>query len=632
MEETGSAASEAEPATTRDADQPRSWERPAFVGLLVGTALLYMWGLNHADWANSYYSAAAYAGSRSWKAWFFGAADPAASLTVDKPPASLWLPGLSVRMFGLNMWSLLVPQALMGVGTVALVWTTVRRWASAPAALITGVVMATAPAAALMFRFNNPEALLTLLLTAAGYTTLRGIENGRRRWAIATGVLLGVGFLTKQLQVLLVVPAYGLAWLLVAPQRVGRRILDLALGGLAMVAAAGWWVAIAELWPADSRPFIGGSQNNSVLELTLGYNGLGRITGKQVGSVGGGPNGRQFGWGPTGWDRLLDGWFGVQFAWLLPAALVCLVGGLWLTRSRPRTDIQRAGLLLWGGALLTSMAVFSYMEGIFHEYYTVVLAPPIAISIGLGGHLLWGVRDRLAVRLVAGATVGLSAWWAVSLFGRSEEWNPALRVVIGVVGVGGALLALVPALPQRVRLGFGGAACAALLIGPTAWSLETVINPDTGALVRAGPDLGTPQDRAWYGRRRPGGSGGLLDSAVVEPAVAEAINEDADQFIWPAAVAGSNRAAGFQLASRQSVMPIGGFNGTDPFPTLEQFQAMVQRGKVHWYIGGGPFGGQHDGSDSAAEIEAWATTTFPQRRFEHVTLFDLTAGGPASGN
>jgi 4-amino-4-deoxy-L-arabinose transferase-like glycosyltransferase len=283
------------------ADDP-GWVRPSLLGLLAATALLYLWGLGASGWANAYYSAAAQAGSVSWKAFFFGASDAASSITVDKTPASLWLMALSVRLFGLSAWSVLVPQALAGVATVGVLYAAVRRWFSPAAALLAGAVLACTPAATLMFRFNNPDALLTLLLTLAAYATIRALEHASTRWLLLAAAFIGFGFLTKMLQALLVVPALALVYLLAAPTSLRRRSGQLALAGLGLVVAAGWWVAIVELLPASWRPYIGGSQTNSVLELTLGYNGLGRLTGNETGSVGGG-----MGWGQTGWTRLFGG-------------------------------------------------------------------------------------------------------------------------------------------------------------------------------------------------------------------------------------------------------------------------------------------------------------------------------------
>ncbi|MEZ5380743.1 MAG: glycosyltransferase family 39 protein [Microthrixaceae bacterium] len=693
------------------------WERPAVALLLAVTAGLYLWGLSAGGWANSFYSAAAQAGSTSWKAWFFGASDAANSITVDKPPASLWVMGLSVRAFGLNPWSLLVPQALMGVGTVALVWAAVRRWFSAGAALLAGAVLATTPVAALMFRFNNPDALLTLLMVAAAVCTLRGVEDGRRRWAVATGVLLGFAFLTKQLQMMLVVPVLGGVWLFAGPRRLGRRIADLLAALGSMVVAAGWWMAIVTLWPADSRPYIGGSQNNSILELTLGYNGFGRLTGDEAGSVGGGGPGGAGGaatsrWGQTGWSRMFDGVSGGQIAWLIPAAAIGLVVGLWLTRRAGRSDVRRAALLVWGGWLVVTVLTFSFMAGIYHDYYTVVLAPAVAALVGMGADLLWRARQHLAARLVLALAVAGTSWWATVLLGRASDWNPWLAPLIAVVGFGSAaLIAGASVVPRQAVVAGGVLAAVAVLAGPTAWAVETVAYPEAGSIVTAGPTVqgalggpgggggpgglpGGPPGQGGTGAQVPGnqipgnqvpgsqtpgnqapqglppgdagrpaggpraggsvpggvggpsptgrqgglpggatqgapggagGPGGLLESAEVSDEVAALLSENADEYRWVAAGVGSNRAAGFQLATERPVMPVGGFNGSDPSPTLEQFQGYVADGDIHWFIGGGSLGNQDGGSSESAEIADWVAATFPATTVDDVTLYDLAA-------
>src|SRR3954464_9259350 len=314
--------------------------RPCLLGLLVATAVLYLWGLGASGWANSFYSAAAQAGSASWKAMFFGASDAAGSITVDKTPLSLWAMSLSVRVFGLSSWSILVPQALAGVASVGVLYATVRRTTrSAVAGLIAGAVLALTPVAVLMFRFNNPDALLVLLLIGSVASTIRALESVRLRaeglpghpvrWLAFGGALVGFAFLTKMLQAFLVLPALAFVYLLAAHTPIGRRLGHLLVAFGSMILAAGWWIAVVELWPASSRPYIGGSQNNSILELTLGYNGFGRITGNEVGSVGGNAGAQGGGnWGPTGILRLLNSEIGGQIAWLLPTALMLLGAGL----------------------------------------------------------------------------------------------------------------------------------------------------------------------------------------------------------------------------------------------------------------------------------------------------------------
>jgi 4-amino-4-deoxy-L-arabinose transferase-like glycosyltransferase len=281
----GGAADPAGPGLRGRTADPR-WARPALLVLLALTALLYAAGLSRNGWANDFYSAAVQAGTRSWKAFFFGSFDSSGFITVDKTPASLWVMELSARVFGLNYWSVLLPQAAAGVASVAILYAAVRRWSGPAAGLIAAGVLAVTPVATLMFRFNNPDALLVLLMTAAAYAMVRAVDSGRTRWIVLAGALLGFGFLTKMLQAFLVLPAFALVYLVAGPPRLGRRLWQLLAGGAALLVAAGWWVAIVQFTPAADRPYVGGSTNDSILQLALGYNGLGRLDGNETGSVG----------------------------------------------------------------------------------------------------------------------------------------------------------------------------------------------------------------------------------------------------------------------------------------------------------------------------------------------------------
>ena len=343
--------------------------------LLAGTALLYLWGLGASGWANSYYSSAVQAGASSWKAWFFGSLDAGNAITVDKTPGALWVMGLSARLFGVNAWSILVPQALMGVASVGVVYAAVRRWSGHAAGLVAGLVLALTPVATLMFRFDNPDAMMVLLLTCAVYAVVRALESASTRWIAWAGVFVGFAFLAKMLQAFVILPVLALVYLLAAPTPLRRRLWQTVVLGVTTLVAAGWWVALVEVWPKASRPYIGGSQDNTVWDLLIGYNGLGRLNGDEAGSVGGGMGQGGSRWGATGWNRLfLDG-MGGQISWLLPAAVIFLVAGLvWRWRA-PRTDRPRAALLLWGGWLVLMGGVISFSQGIIHEYYTVALAP-----------------------------------------------------------------------------------------------------------------------------------------------------------------------------------------------------------------------------------------------------------------
>ncbi|MFD7730416.1 ArnT family glycosyltransferase [Kitasatospora phosalacinea] len=504
--------------TWRGRPDDARWVRPAFLGLLLATAVLYFWNLTASGWANSFYSAAVQAGSVSWKAMFFGSSDSANFITVDKPPLSLWPMALSARIFGLSSFSVLAPQVLMGVGTVAAVYATVRRRFSALGGLVAGAALALTPVAALMFRFNNPDAALVLLLTLAAYGIVRATETASTRWILFVGTMLGLAFLAKTLQAFLVLPGFALVYLVCAPTSLRRRFLQLLYGTVAMVVAGGWWVAIVELMPASARPYIGGSQDNSFLSLTFGYNGFGRITGDETGSVGGGGGGRMGGgggggmWGSTGITRLFDGDIGGQIAWLMPAALILLVFGLWATRRYPRTDSARIGFLVWGGWLLSTALTFSFMSGIFHQYYTVALVPAVAALVGMGVDGLWKVHHRLPYAAVLAVTLLVTAWWAHQLLGRSTDFVPWLRnavLVVGVLAALGLLFAgrIAGLTGRRIATVAGLTALAAGLAGPAAYALDTVSTGHSGSIVTAGPAV---QSGGGFGGRGgfPGGGGG----------------------------------------------------------------------------------------------------------------------------
>jgi 4-amino-4-deoxy-L-arabinose transferase-like glycosyltransferase len=626
-------------------------DRAALAGLLLATAVLYLWGLGSSGWANSFYSAAAQAGSASWKAFFFGSSDAANSITVDKTPLALWPMGLSVRVFGLSSWSILVPQALEGVGAVWLLHATVRRTTgSAVAALIAGATLALTPVAVLMFRFDNPDAMLVLLLVASAYATLRAVDasavGGRAvRWIAFAGVLVGLAFLAKMLQAFLVIPALILVYAVFAAVPWRRRILHLLAAAGGLVVTAGWWIAIVELWPAASRPYIGGSQHNSILELTLGYNGLGRIDGSETGSVGGGGFAGGGGWGATGLLRMFGSEVGTQVAWLLPAALV--LGGAALFFARGRRPVQ-AGLSLWLGWLVVTALTFSLMAGIFHPYYTVALAPAIGALVGIGSLVLWQRRASLVASGVLGFTVALTTALAFELLARDASWHPWLRYGVATVGFAAAMMIVgVRHLPRRIATTVAVAAVLSGLAGPAAYSLSTAATPHSGSIPSAGPTAGgaggfggTPPAGGTARSTTPNGTtengtgtgtnagpGGLLDGSTSSSTLTSLLEADASSYTWVAAAVGSNSAAGYQLATQRPVLAIGGFNGSDPSPTLARFQAWVAAGRIHYFIaGGGLGGGPGGGGGTSSRISSWVEATFTAKTVDGITVYDLTSG------
>ncbi|HWC21215.1 MAG TPA: glycosyltransferase family 39 protein [Flexivirga sp.] len=685
IERTGAAAGNRRLARWwRGHPEDPTWARPSVFGLLLATGILYFYNLTASGWANSFYSAAAQAGSVNWEAFFFGSSDAANSITVDKPPAALWVMALSIRIFGLNSFALLMPEVLMGVATVGLVHSMVRRQFGAGAGLLSGAVLALTPVAALMFRFNNPDALLVLLMTLGAWATMRAIEKGSIRWMALVGVFLGFGFLTKTFQVFLVIPFFGIAYLVAAKTNLKRRVLGLIAGLGAMVIAAGWWVFIVELVPAGSRPYIGGSQTNSFWDLTFGYNGFGRLSGNETGSVGGGggPAGGTGGgmWGVTGITRMFGSEVGSQVSWLLPTALILLGVGIALRGRKPRTDGRRAAYLVWGGWLLVTGLTFSFMAGIFHQYYTVALAPAIAAVVGMGAKEAWDRRHHAIGSITLAAATAAAATWSFILLTRVTAYDDWLRASVLAVGMAAAFLLLAlnwlhrKAIPLVLTAAIGSG-----LAGPAAYTWSTVNSAHTGSIPTAGPagmggmgggggapgggmggtapgggmggtapggtagamrapggttggtgtpggtTGGPPTGKAATTQRQAGGMGGLLDASTPSTAIVSALQSGANNYTWVAAAIGSNNAAGLQLATGQPVMPIGGFNGSDPSPTLAQFKSYVQSGRIHYFVAGGiGGGGRSGGSNAAQQITTWVEAHYTKVTIGGSTFYDLT--------
>jgi 4-amino-4-deoxy-L-arabinose transferase-like glycosyltransferase len=545
-----------------------------------------------------------------------------------------------------------------------------------------------------MFRYNNPDAMLALLLTGAMYATMRGLERAKTRWLVLAGALVGFGFITKMLQAFLVLPVMAVVYLLAAPTGWWRRVWQVAVMGLSVIVAAGWWVAAVALTPSADRPYVGGSQNNSILNLIFGYNGFGRITGNESGSVGGGRVAGSM-WGPTGLTRLFNAEFGNMMSWLLPGALVMGAALLVITLRARRTDRERAALLLWGGSLVSIGLVISLAQGIIHPYYAVALAPPLGGLVGIATFGLWERRACWVARAALAGALAVTVIWSVVLLGRTSNWFPALRPIVAVAGALGVVGILALPLARRAPraavaavgvLGFGAA-----LAVPLFSTVATAATPHNGAIPTVTPTVaggfggpggfagGGPGGgfrRAFGGGGFPGGGfagggfpgggvgggfpgagtnggtggggfpggfaggapsfgggggpggGGFLSSSQSNPALTRALQANAGRYTWAAATVNSNSAAGYQLASGEAVMAIGGFNGTDPTPTLTQFEKDVAEGKIHYFIaGGGGFGGRGvgGGSGDAAQITSWVESHFTATTIGGVTVYDLTS-------
>ena len=621
-----------------------SWAGAAQVGVAGLAAILYIANLTVSGFANTYYSAAALAASQSWSAWFFGSIDPANFITVDKPPFGTMVMGLSVRLFGLSSSSVLLPEALMGVGTVVLLMAIVRRTFGSWAAVIAGLVAALTPAAVLIFRYNNPDALLTILLVGSAYAFIRSLERGSLRWVLAAAILVGLAFNTKYLQAWLVLPAFALVWAIAAPGGLRRRVVGLLVALTGVLVASGWWVIAMELLPASARPFVGGSTNNSALDLILGYDGLGRIFGGSgAGPGGGGGAGGGFS-GTPGLLRLFNPELGGQIAWFLPLGALGLAVGLWARRHAPRTDLRRAAYLMWGSWLAVHAVVFSFMSGIIHSYYAVAMAPAIGALVGGGVVELWAMRARSprlpwAGLVLAGGLLS-TAGVAFLLLGRTPDFAPGLAIAVAGLTLAVAVVFALPSglVQRKVQLAAVAVAVAVLLAGPAAYAFDTMTTAYAGGDPAAGPQVGSNGRGGFasgpgggFGQAPNGaaggqaiGAGGPADEAA-SSALTDYLVDNRGTATWIVAVTSANQAGSIELATGLPVMAMGGFSGSDPAPTLDQLKALVASGELRFVIvgargGGGPGGG----SSTISQVDAWVQANGTVVSGVSSNLYDLS--------
>ncbi|MGA4993241.1 ArnT family glycosyltransferase [Nonomuraea bangladeshensis] len=602
------------------------WSRPALWAVLAAAFFLYAWALS-GD-ANEYYAAAVLSGTGSWKAFFFGAIDAGSFITVDKPPLALWVMGLSARIFGYGTYSMLLPQALAGVAAVALVHSAVRR--SFPpgrdahaAALVAAVVMTLTPITVAINRDNNPDTVLVLLLTLAGWFCLESLRTGRLRPLLLAALFVGLAFNAKMLQAYLVVPAFAVAYLACAgiswPKRLGRL---LAAGAVLAVSSA-WWMMIVDLWPADSRPYIGGSTDNTVRDLVIGYNGLGRIFGQsQGGGFGGG--GARWG-GDPGAGRLFNDVLAGQISWLLPFCVAALaVAVLLRTRRLPVGEAPSgAAWLVWGGWLVVHYVVFSFSSGTFHPYYTTAMAPAVAALTGMGAVVMWrAYRNSRAWAWLLPVAVAATGAWAFTVLRRTPDWTPWLAwVVLGATLVAVAALVLARArarVTAKVTAFALAATVVATLGGPAAYAVTPLASPVNGTNPTAGPSSGggmgqpgrpdggrpggslrgEPEGGPDGGPGNPGGGRGGPGGGVSD-AMAAYLVAHQGKATWLVAVNSAQQASGLILATSRPVIAMGGFTGGDPAMTVDRLRELVSSGRLRYVMtGGGP-------GRSGGEVSSW---------------------------
>ncbi|MGW7170542.1 ArnT family glycosyltransferase [Streptomyces sp. NPDC054884] len=638
----GGLASRARQLLTGAPEDPR-WARPALLAVLALATALYAWNLSSIT-GNTFYNAAVYSGTKSWKAFFFGALDAGSFITVDKPPFALWVMGLSARAFGYGTWQLLLPMIALGTGSVALVHRLVKRDFGPAAATLSALVLALTPITVAITRDTNPDPVLVFLMLLGAAALLKAVRSGRLMPLVWSGVAIGFAFNTKMMQAYVVLPAFFLVYLWAANASLGKRLCNLAAGTVALIVSSAWWMVVVDLIPVSSRPYIGGSTDNTVWDLVIGYNGFGRVFGA-TSSVGSQGNSASFG-GDAGLYRMFNDIMGGQISWLIPFAAIALTAGLVLRGRAPRTDAKRAALMLWGGWFVLHYLTFALAEGTFHPYYVTAMAPGIAALAGAGGVTLYGAfRERAAAKWswVLPTAIAVSTGWAVVLLQRvsgSGTLYAVAETVVAVAGVASVIGLLVARFTKRQRL-MGVAALAAvvaLLAGPAAYSASAATSGTNGTNPTAGPGTGGGMGKG----QQPGGTGGpsssngnsstngdgstpgntesgatesgATESSGTVSGTAEAgsaesdasgtnsdgggmggetqissamvtyLKENQDGATWLVAVATDQTASSLILESGEPVISMGGWSGSDDAMTLAGLKSLVKTGKLHYIV------------------------------------------------
>ncbi|WP_050507940.1 MULTISPECIES: ArnT family glycosyltransferase [Streptomyces] len=638
------------------AGRPR-WDRPALLGIAALAALLYAWNITGSDYAG-YYAAAVRSMSESWKAFLFTSFDPGSTVTLDKVGGFLWPQALSARIFGYSNWALTLPQCVEGVVSVLVIHRTVRRWRGPAAGLLAAGVLTLTPVAASMFGHALLEAPLTMCLVLAADQCARATLSGRLRPLLLAAVWVGLAFQAAMMQAWIIVPALAVAYFVVSPVTLRKRLGHLLTAGAVLCAVSLSWVLLMTVVPQNSRPYVDGSRNNSALSMVFGYNGFDRLGGSwsmdaansvQAGAVkgqgaaargGGAPTGAQAGaqagakpsgQAPTGGDGSqlavgapISGWLKLfraplaqQIGWLFPLALCALVLGFATRRKQPRTDPVRGGYLLWGGWLLTAATVMSAIN-VPHATYMSALAPGLAALSAAGFVTLWRAYRKGTVSGAGGlrtwalpVTVAVQAAWAVHLVSDQADWVPWLIPLIVVAALAAlGLLAYVAVRSRREdgpspddapsaakrRLSLRRTGAAGLIAG----CLTMAAAPATWSLSVLDPR---------YTGSAHSASAGPQDVTIGTPAhLTDAQRKILDyverrkgtaEYTFSAALLS---AEPYIRLGGAAVLPLGGFAaGTEPV-TLEEYQRLVASGKLRFALVGNR---SSAGTSETARISRW---------------------------
>lgn len=635
------------------------------LGIMAFTTALHLTNIEAIGEANRYYTAAVESMLQSWENFFFVAAEPGGSVTVDKPPLGLWIEAVSAFFLGVNGFAVVLPNIVAGVLSIPLMYALVKKHLGSGAGVLAAMVLATTPVVVATDRNNTMDGMLTFTLLLAAWAFIEATERGKGHYLWLGAAIVGLGFNIKMLQAFLPLPAFYGLYFLGAKTSWGRKVFNLAVATGILVAVSLSWAVIVDLTPAEARPYIGSSTNNSVMELILGHNGASRLFGPSRGvsappgpsdggsaSFAGNPpqfnpgngyvpaDGDQppsppnqggtggpgnagggafsFETGEAGWLRFFEVPLAKEMSWLLPFALISL--GLMVVNSPIRIPLSSKGhkaAVLWGGWLMTCVVFFSF-AGLFHAYYMIMLAPALASVVAGGAAVLWGwgKRRRVIAGLVLGVSGGLTVWFQITLAREYSVGSWWMWVAVGGLVAGLGWMAV-----SRCWWQAGSAvALLALLVIPAAWSWLTVLDDSPG--VNLPSAYAGENDAPGPG----GGETGGMETRLLD--YLEANTQDVDYLL---AVPSANMGAGYVIASGRPVLYMGGFSGGDPVVDAGDLAEMVENGELRYVLYGGQGSRNQGGIANWLSLACRAVPQFSQAARQPVVP-PAGGGRPADGN
>ncbi|MDT0016222.1 glycosyltransferase family 39 protein [Listeria swaminathanii] len=609
-----------------------------FVGIIVIAIFFNFYGIWNDDTVNPYYTAAVTSMVQNFHNFFYGAFDPAGFITVDKPPVALWLQAISALIFGVHGWSVILPQALAGVGSVILLYVLVKPRFGAWAARITALIMALTPIAVAVTRTNNMDAILVFILLLATYFLFKAVNRAKFGWLLLAFGLIGVGFNVKMLQAFMVVPAFLLFYFIAVKLSWRKKLIQLVIALILMLGVSVSWAVVVDQTAASERPYVGSSQTNSVLELAFGYNGMERLLGQETGTgssgsnieMGGPPSNNStdssnatpptppsgnmqggtdgggtppqgnngtpptggpgnttnggtgskmtgstgmFGTGNAGPLRLFQTALGDQISWFLPLAIIGMLAIFLAYRNENKRIYQlnskQKEMVFWAAWLIPVAGFFS-VAGFFHHYYLIMLAPPIAVLSGAGLVALFRLYrhkdnwQKFLLPTTLTLTGALQAFFVAS-------YLPILAAVIGIAALGvSALLIAIRQKQPKLAAKITAIALAILLIAPTYWSLTPILYGGNSSLPEAGPQL------------KQSSGGGFADASVDSGLISYLQkNNTGETYLF--GTTDATTAGPYIIKTKEAVMALGGFNGTDPTLTVKQLKQMIKSGEIKYF-------------------------------------------------